>query len=489
MPPKTTKDNQGDDNIDVSDDGESYEPSNDENPEPGPEADDEDHYPSDLIDANDYVETNHPLRPKRASQILNEAKQLARLRHHYEYWWDVLLAMNKRAKMNKGNSATNEALREEVIQLAEEAREHRRERAREASERKIAEARVVQLTEEVEKLQKQRKRDEVLIAHLSQKKRPAGVPDSPRIGVDFTPSRTASENVEPAQGDRARTTPMRFSSSLGHLHDNSKFPDAPVFSGDRTAFDSWKDKVEDKLNNSAAQYPTDYHRIAYIKSRTDGEAYQQIRARCQPSHARTFRDAEDVLNTLEKIYGDKNKRSRAINELRTLRMGKKTFDDFYANFARCAAEIGYTDDALVPLLENAISDELARQVIGLQKPFDYYDLVDFYREIDHQLRDYDKRTSNRFNSSRPTDRARTARTTATTDSKPEGYRPNATERTLLAQHGRCYKCGEHGHRIGECKNPQMKEMPRLSARPRNNVNKATLDSDDDETIVEGNAES
>jgi len=83
-------------------------------------------------------------------------------------------------------------------------------------------------------------------------------------------------------------------------------------------------------------------------------------------------------------------------------MGRRTFDDFCADFARCAAEIGYADDALIPLLENALSDELALQVIGLQKPLDYYDLVDFYREIDHQMREYDKRASNRFKGPRTT---------------------------------------------------------------------------------------
>lgn len=74
---------------------------------------------------------------------------------------------------------------------------------------------------------------------------------------------------------------------------------------------------------------------------------------------------DDVLEALEKIYGDKNKRKRAINELRILRMGNKTFDDFYTDFVCCAAEVGYVEDVMIPLLENAISNELARQVIGL----------------------------------------------------------------------------------------------------------------------------
>lgn len=71
-------------------------------------------------------------------------------------------------------------------------------------------------------------------------------------------------------------------------------------------FDSWKDKVRDKLSNSSAQYPTESKRIAYICSRTDGVAYQQIRAQCQPEHPRSFQTAEESLEALEKIYGDKN---------------------------------------------------------------------------------------------------------------------------------------------------------------------------------------
>jgi hypothetical protein len=252
-------------------------------------------------------------------------------------------------------------------------------------------------------------------------------------------------------------------------------------------FDSWKDKVRDKLSNSSAQYPTEQQRIAYIRSRTDGIAYQQIRAQCQIEHPRSFQIAEEVLEALDKIYGDKNRRTRAINELHTLRMGRKTFDDFYADFARCAAEIGYSDDAMIPWLENGISDELARQVIGLRKPINYYDLVDFYRDIDHQMRDYDKRMSNRPRTARTTsqpERPR-ARTTPTTTLKAEGYMPTATDRTLLSQHGRCYKCGEHGHRIGDCTNPQMKEMPRLFTRSASKVNEATMNSDDDDTVVGG----
>lgn len=104
------------------------------------------------------------------------------------------------------------------------------------------------------------------------------------------------------------------------------------------------------------------------------------------------------------------------------------------------------------------------------------------------MREHDKRVSSRlraFRSAPSTDQTKTPRPAAGETFRPEGYRPNLAERALLAQHRRCYKCGEHGHRIGDCTKPQMKEMPRLSARSTSKLNKATVDLDDNETVVEG----
>ena len=142
---------------------------------------------------------------------------------------------------------------------------------------------------------------------------------------------------------------------------------------------------------------------------------------------------------------------------------------------------------MIPLLENAISNELARQVIGLQRPTEFYDLVDFYRDVDHEMRDYERRLPNREASARTNPQFTRPRSRQTPfASRPEGYVPRTADRSLLAQHGRCYKCGEHGHRIHECTNPQMKEMPRLPSRGAAKVNNATMESDDDEsTVVEG----
>jgi hypothetical protein len=469
-----------------SDDEDSYEPSNDDNHEDNLDDTHEDTAAfgdaTEIINALDYVAADHPLRPARKSLVLDHPRTLHRFRNHSEFWWEVLLAMQKRAKINQSRS-TDQTLRDETLRLADQVQELRRERTLALSQKDAAEVKTVHLNREVEKLKKERDRDQAMIAHLSSRPRTAEARIPERI--DDSPLHETAET--PGVNTTRRTTTRHPSTLPEEPHNNPKFPDAPIFSGDRATFDSWKDKVYDKLHNSFAQYPTDYHQIAYVKSRTEGGAYQQIRAQCQPGHTRAFQTADEVLNALEKVYGDRNKRARAIDEMRTLKMGRRPFDDFYTDFARCAAEIGYADDALIPLLGNAISDELVGKVIGLQKPSDYYDLVDFYREIDHQMREHDRRVSNRLRTPRSTsstDQTKASRPTPGGTFRPEGYRPNPAERALLAQHGRCYKCGEHGHRIGDCTKPQMKEMPRLSARSTSKLNKATVDSDD-ETVVEG----
>lgn len=468
-----------------SDDEDSYEPSNDDNHEDGLQDAADSAGATETINALDYVSADHPLRPARKSFILDGPRLMSsRFRFHPEFWWDVLLAMQRRVRINQAQN-TNEVLAEEVLKLGAQVQELRREQSRALSQKAAAEAKVAYLTREVEKLQKEREQDQAVITQLKYR---TGEAHIPREEDESAPHETTE-----IPGTHIRRTITRDPSTLPEQpHSNPKFPDAPIFTGDRTQFDSWKDKVYDKLHNSIAQYPTDYHQIAYVKSRTEGVAYQQIRAQCKPGHARAFQTADEVLNALEKVYGDKNRRARAINEMRTLKMGRRPFDDFYTDFARCAAEIGHSDDALIPLLENAISDELVGKVIGLQKPSDYYDLVDFYREVDHQMREHDKRVSSRLRASRPApavDQTRTSRSTPGGPLQPGGYRPNPSERALLAQHGRCYKCGEHGHRIGDCTKPQMKEMPRLFPRASNKLNEAKLDSDDDETVVEGKEQS
>ena len=106
-------------------DDDSYEPSN----EGDPDINNEDQgYSPESIRALDYVDADHPLLPPPRSRILDSAESLKnRTRRHPAFWWEVCLTMQKRAQPNQSRDS-NEALRAQITGLKKENEELRREK-------------------------------------------------------------------------------------------------------------------------------------------------------------------------------------------------------------------------------------------------------------------------------------------------------------------------------------------------------------------------
>ncbi|KAJ6001220.1 hypothetical protein N7481_001629 [Penicillium waksmanii] len=218
-------------------DDEEYQPSNDEDRRQQPED-----TATSVIDAFDYVSSNHPLRPARAVCVLDRAQQLARFRNHFEFWWDVLLTMGKQAKMNTSR-VTDQTLRGDVLRLGEENRELRRERDRMTVQRDMAEKRLEEMASRLDATYQEHSRHPSTLAQIHSTRHETPMLTREHLGRDT--ERDISH------------VPSSFCTASLDRFDNPKFPDAPVFSGDRKAFDSCKDKVHDKLSNSAAQSDAD----------------------------------------------------------------------------------------------------------------------------------------------------------------------------------------------------------------------------------------
>jgi hypothetical protein len=137
-----------------SDDDDNYEPSSDDNHDDNVDDTQENMATfgdtADIINPLDYVAADHPLRPARKSLILDHPRTLHRFRNHSELWWEVLLAMQKRAKINQSRN-TDQTLRDEIIQLADQIQDLRRERTTALAQKDVAEAKVVRLNREIER--------------------------------------------------------------------------------------------------------------------------------------------------------------------------------------------------------------------------------------------------------------------------------------------------------------------------------------------------
>lgn len=104
-----------------------------------------------IINPFDFISKDHPRQPTRKTCILENARQVIRFRNHPEFWWDVLLAMNKQAKMKMSQEA-DRAIREEVISLAAEVRKLCREKDDAMRQKNIAEAKSADLAKKIQSL-------------------------------------------------------------------------------------------------------------------------------------------------------------------------------------------------------------------------------------------------------------------------------------------------------------------------------------------------
>jgi hypothetical protein len=104
----------------------------------------------------------------------------------------------------------------------------RREKDQDTTTDESLYAEVAKLSKKLERLQKEREQDKTVIAYLESERR-----------------RSVSPAIHEVRADHDRRTPRDTSETLKRLHVNPKFPDAPVFFGDRAKFESWKDKVRD----------------------------------------------------------------------------------------------------------------------------------------------------------------------------------------------------------------------------------------------------
>ena len=87
-----------------------------------------------------------------------------------------------------------------------------------------------------------------------------------------------------------------------------------------------------KLDVNNVHYPTAKSQMAYIQNRVGGNAAKHLAPRFRYDARNPFINANKVLEALNRVYGDPNRRRTAINEFRRLRQNNKEFNVFWANF-------------------------------------------------------------------------------------------------------------------------------------------------------------
>ena len=111
--------------------------------------------------------------------------------------------------------------------------------------------------------------------------------------------------------------------------------------------------MRSKLLANEDHMPTEILRKAYVENRVNGDAMRHMEARLRKGAAKPFETAEEMLELLERIYGDPNRKHTAMKAFRALRMGSKDFNSFWSDFQRLSSELDYSPSLLMNSLTSS----------------------------------------------------------------------------------------------------------------------------------------
>jgi hypothetical protein len=278
--------------------------------------------------------------------------------------------------------------------------------------------------------------------------------------------------------------------STGSARLSERLPDPDKFEGDRKDFRRFSSQIQEKMNVNYDRFPTPQTRMTYVTNRLKGAPYAQIlpyihRGVCQLS------DYHEILDILERAFGDPNRTRNARDQLYRLRQGNKEFSIFFAEFQRLALEGEMPEAALPTMLEQAVNRELKSMLLHHEPPSgDYHQLAAFLQNLENRRVMYESNVNSRSY-------AAAARPTAS----PLPYRPNAmamhrepTRRpatpppvehatdamdlslnrrrspptrygTNRRERGECFRCGSREHLIRDCPHPDNRPMKAHAIHP------------------------
>ena len=156
--------------------------------------------------------------------------------------------------------------------------------------------------------------------------------------------------------------PSRFKSDKAEK--SEKLPDPDPFDGTREKLIPFLFAIRSKLAINLNRYPTEDSKIDYVYSRLSGNAQAQILPRLQ-AELNKIDTCDQLLEHLERSFGDPDRRGTAQRIIGTLRMKNRPFAEYLAEFQRYIEDTGYNVEARKSLLEAGLFNELKDYLINM----------------------------------------------------------------------------------------------------------------------------
>ncbi len=171
-------------------------------------------------------------------------------------------------------------------------------------------------------------------------------------------------------------------------HKSFKFSNSSVFIDEgESTWDSWRIKIDDKLQANVDHFVDETICIVYVISRLEGDAAEHIFARRRHDASHSYISIYELLEHLEEIYENQNKNRKCRRKYNALRQADKPFNVFYFDFMKLFSYLGYDDRTLMNDLQNKINNRLQNALSVCFEDFaSLHRLKSFLQEVNNKQR-------------------------------------------------------------------------------------------------------
>ncbi len=153
-------------------------------------------------------------------------------------------------------------------------------------------------------------------------------------------------------------------------HKSFKFSNSSVFiDEDESTWNSWRVKMNDKLQTNIDHFDNENICIVYVISRLEDDAAEHIFAWHHHDALHSYISIYELFEHLKEIYDELNRNRKCRREYNALRQAEKSFNVFYFDFMKLFSYLKYDDCTLMNDLQNKINNRLQNALSVCSKNF------------------------------------------------------------------------------------------------------------------------